>query len=383
VRWLAIALSLAATAAASGCDRPTPTEVMVHLDAQPGARAAARTLEVRVVGHDGTMRLEETRALDPGTAWPLRLPLVPLGGDPSRGWAVEATLRDASDAVVAVGRLRGGYVEGSLQHTLLCLFDGCASSPCGSLAPACVSGGTCETCRTGACIDATALLDAVQTAPRCPVGTCTPSGIAERACDDGVDDDCDTRVDCADPDCLCGDGGTCTPTGTEDTVPSCHDGADNDCDGLVDCAEGGVCIFDEGPDGCSNGIDDDCDGLIDCLDLACCAAPSCDQRACGANGLVCCAGACVNTWSSEVHCGACSTPCGAGRSCVRVPAGDGTNARGAACRCAVGAGECPPGFSCELHDGVELCNCPGDLRCAGPSVCEMPGAARHSYCSYP
>ncbi|MDI7270062.1 MAG: MopE-related protein, partial [Myxococcota bacterium] len=54
---------------------------------------------------------------------------------------------------------------------------------------------------------------------------CTSTGSAESradgTCDDGLDNDCDTRTDRTDPDC-------------EPCVPELCDGLDNDCDGLVD-----------------------------------------------------------------------------------------------------------------------------------------------------
>jgi hypothetical protein len=58
-------------------------------------------------------------------------------------------------------------------------------------------------------------------------GTCTTS---EVNCRDMVDDDCDTRTDCADTDCIamCRDGGTCT-------AEICTDAMDNDCDTMTDC----------------------------------------------------------------------------------------------------------------------------------------------------
>jgi hypothetical protein len=78
----------------------------------------------------------------------------------------------------------------------------------------------------------------------CVSGTCVcPGGTIETTCDDSIDNDCDSFVDCADTDC---DGKTCganglrcignsceCPGGTVESV--CGDGLDNDCDGNVDC----------------------------------------------------------------------------------------------------------------------------------------------------
>lgn len=99
---------------------------------------------------------------------------------------------------------------------------------------------------------------------------CTPS---PEICDDGVDQDCDMRVDCADPDCarspLC-----CTP------VPEmCTGGVDEDCDMRVDCADpdcaGSPACCTPRPEVCSGGIDEDCDLRIDCGDPDCAASPLC------------------------------------------------------------------------------------------------------------
>src|SRR3954466_12750884 len=72
---------------------------------------------------------------------------------------------------------------------------------------------------------------------------------APETCANGLDDDCDQLIDCADPECdgvactagakacvggqcLCSDGGTGAASET-----SCTDGTDEDCDGLTDCAD--------------------------------------------------------------------------------------------------------------------------------------------------
>src|SRR5204862_1194528 len=85
-------------------------------------------------------------------------------------------------------------------------------------------------------------------------------------CFDGIDNDGDGLVDCADPDCAatCGE--------------DCDNGIDDDGNGLVDCADPdcfGVPPCGGGED-CTNGTDDDGDGLVDCFDvLDCCGNFAC------------------------------------------------------------------------------------------------------------
>jgi len=67
-----------------------------------------------------------------------------------------------------------------------------------------------------------------------------PSGFEERICDDGTDDDCDTLIDCEDPDCM---GRECGPLGNV-------------------CIAGGSCDCPGGGELCQ-GVDDDCSGTAD------------------------------------------------------------------------------------------------------------------------
>ncbi len=97
---------------------------------------------------------------------------------------------------------------------------------------------------------------------------------AETTCDDGLDNDDDGDVDCADLDCaaapLCEPGGETT----------CDDGVDNDADGPIDCADpscdglGGCELGSE--QSCGDLFDNDADGQTDCADLDCAAAPVCE-----------------------------------------------------------------------------------------------------------
>lgn len=88
----------------------------------------------------------------------------------------------------------------------------------------------------------------------CPAD-CGAPPLTETICDDGLDGDCDTLIDCLDPDCMVG------------TESDCGDGLDNDCDGMIDCADTDCQVGTE--TSCTDGIDNDCDGDIDCADTEC------------------------------------------------------------------------------------------------------------------
>src|SRR5262249_44476243 len=83
----------------------------------------------------------------------------------------------------------------------------------------------------------------------CTHGSCTcASGTRESSCTDGIDNDCDGKIDCADPDCV----GTTKPC-----MGSCGPGVQR-------CQAGGSYAACEGGNGteeiCGDGIDQDCDG---------------------------------------------------------------------------------------------------------------------------
>ncbi len=106
----------------------------------------------------------------------------------------------------------------------------------------------------------------------------------ETSCDDGLDDDCDGRIDCADDDCLgasCDDGTQCTESdacaadGTcTGTAITCAD--DNPCtdDG---CDPGSGCTFSNNTADCDDGFY--CDGPDRCTDGSCqgVGPPPCTQ----------------------------------------------------------------------------------------------------------
>ncbi len=94
----------------------------------------------------------------------------------------------------------------------------------------------------------------------CDVAACVP---IPEICDDGIDNDCDDLVDCADDDC----------------------DPDFDMDGFLvgpcgpDCDDKNSAVNPDAPEVCDDGIDNDCDEMVDCFDTDCdgdSACPSCD-----------------------------------------------------------------------------------------------------------
>jgi hypothetical protein len=97
-------------------------------------------------------------------------------------------------------------------------------------------------------------------------------------CDNGIDDDGDQYVDCADSDCtnvgkcyLCNSGNAPKP---EFGTAACTDGVDDDCDGKADCADSDCNASDYYKTECCNGKDDNGNMIID--DFACRCASDAD-----------------------------------------------------------------------------------------------------------
>jgi predicted CXXCH cytochrome family protein len=117
----------------------------------------------------------------------------------------------------------------------------------------------------------------------CADSDCTANPVcapAAEVCTNGLDDDGDGLVDCLDSDCSTSSACMAPP------VPEiCFNTKDDDLDGLIDCADPDcagtlVCGSLNQAEICSNGLDDDGDNLIDCADADCAGFPFCAVEVC-------------------------------------------------------------------------------------------------------
>jgi hypothetical protein len=180
--------------------------------------------------------------------------------------------------------------------------DGFSAQSRGNFVLNITEGATREICNNLVDDDGDSAVDCAD--PDCaldPACRCIPAPEAtDTACSDGRDNDCDAQVDCADMSCrdtlAC-----CRPTGAEADARTCSDGVDNDCDGQVDCADPGcaaqpmccrpTAAREMGVAACTDGRDNDCDGVADCADSDCRpnatgGGECCNGRDDNANGLI-------------------------------------------------------------------------------------------------
>ncbi len=154
-------------------------------------------------------------------------------------------------------------------------------------------GGPQGTSGVGACRAGTQSCTAMNKWDAACTGQVMPASESSQ-CTNGVDDDCDGRIDCQDVDCLLSPSCVpmqCTPNATRgcyegpvgtQNVAGCHGGMQM-CSG--DGRSWGSCTGQVLPTAevaaCGDGVDNDCNGLTDCADPACQTAPACCTRSDG------------------------------------------------------------------------------------------------------
>ncbi|MCB9580835.1 MAG: hypothetical protein H6717_27650 [Polyangiaceae bacterium] len=101
----------------------------------------------------------------------------------------------------------------------------------------------------------------------------------DAACSNGLDDDGNGFIDCADFHCSANPS-VSVCNGENDDV-TCSDGKDNDGDGHIDCQDYDCqispavtkCLGERTNEECHDGLDNDGDSKIDCADTSCAASP--------------------------------------------------------------------------------------------------------------
>ncbi len=284
---------------------------------------------------------------------------------------------------------------------------------CGGTEACCVSAGTCDNLNAPCCLSRGGT-------PLGP-GTSCPPPTSESDCSDGLDNDCDGKVDCeddtdcfADPACLpCCDPATltCADVKVTDCAMPHYPGTGVDCGSTVMCCENGTCTelpeaccdatSNLGPGTCANdlplsegdctdGVDNDCDGLADCDDVAdcppaaCCGDGLCDatlgENNCGCPGdcLDPCDGVCCAATKETTCSNACQADCG--QVLQQESACAGTGSVDEDCDGCVDTedSDCSA-TEANCTDGIDN-DCDGAIDCADPDCYSDPGCV--ACCDY-
>ena len=223
--------------------------------------------------------------------------------------------------------------------------------------PRCDSPADCSELLSASC----AAVDCIADVCTCVCGSNTDAGCESiEICANGVDDDGDSDVDCADADCegrACDDGDLCT------TGDVCGDG-----------------ICNAQPKNCSS--EDPCkSGSCNSADGSCIIANKPDGTACDAHPNRCCGGTCVNLSTDANNCGSCGISCSTGRC------DDLGNGR-AACFCDGMNANCKSGTVCYdptgdgTHPDAYHCDCNSDVDCGSGAQCAINVVNALDHCFY-
>ena len=151
-----------------------------------------------------------------------------------------------------------------------------ADDDCWECQPGKTEETSCSSGAPGICDAGTKVRTCSETGQWSEYGACEPDiapGSEGEICGDGLDNDCDGKVDDADEDCwACTPGATDTASCNTGKFGACNAGEKTrTCGNDGQWSDFGSCIQlnQPSPEICSDGIDNDCDGLVDSDDLDC------------------------------------------------------------------------------------------------------------------
>lgn len=128
-----------------GCSTKPATQVVVVLHAEQELRGAATSLRVIVEGPGGVVALDRRDPVARSTVGPIaRVPIVPIDGDPTRTFRLDATLGDGESPLARVV-VDAGYVADELTEIHAWFEDACVGV---------LDCGEGRTCVAGACVGA-------------------------------------------------------------------------------------------------------------------------------------------------------------------------------------------------------------------------------------
>lgn len=350
--WAALGLVLV-----GGCASDL-TEIVVVVDSDLDAPAQLDEIVVSAEGPQGVPQVARASLVGGSTTrFPVTVGLRP-SSDPNAAVAIRATGRhDGVDRVAA--QVLTHFIEGRRLLVYIELGASCVDVSCGET----------ETCRAGACIDATVDANALPPFTGVPGPDLGPVDLGVLDAPDSVDGG---GLDAGTGDA--GDGGpgpTDAGDGGTDAMPSiCAN--DSDCNDGIDCTTDrcgtlGICMATPTDGRCPGGGRCDiasggcvaattCSGPADCDDGNPCTTDSCRLGGRCMNRSISCAG-------TPCHPGSCDPATG---TCVTVDVADGTS-----CFPSVTALDC--GGACST--GV----CTGTYSCATGCVCAS-GSSGSSTC---
>lgn len=144
-------ICVALSAACAASPEPSAVGVLLAIDAEEGVRTSAKVMDVLVAGASRSEGFEDPSErefdmdADGESQWPLRIAIVPKGGDPERTWRLRLRVFDITRTVVVERWQDGSFPHGRVGYMSVTLEDSCISESCDL--------GAIGTCVHGLCVE--------------------------------------------------------------------------------------------------------------------------------------------------------------------------------------------------------------------------------------